>query len=49
MKKVVLTDKALALKERVVGLPNQMRCSMRMKDEDLNMLRQLSKNLLEDL
>ncbi|WP_225181419.1 MarR family winged helix-turn-helix transcriptional regulator [Pectobacterium aroidearum] len=49
MKKVVLTDKALALKERIVELPNQMRCSMRMNDDDLNMLRQLSKNLLEDL
>lgn len=40
---MVLTDKALALKERIVDLPNQMRCSMRMNDDDLNMLRQLSK------
>ncbi|MEM6160176.1 MarR family transcriptional regulator [Erwinia sp. P6884] len=49
VKKVVLTDKALALQEQIVDVPNQMRCSMRMKDDELAMLRQLSKSLLEDL
>ena len=49
VKKVVLTDKAFELKNEILDIPNQMRCSMRMKDEELNTLRQLSKNLLEDL
>lgn len=49
VKKVVLTDKAEELKEKILDVPNQMRCSMRMSDEQLTTLRQLSKDLLEDL
>ncbi|KGM29828.1 MULTISPECIES: MarR family winged helix-turn-helix transcriptional regulator [Photorhabdus] len=49
MKKVVLTEKAMAQKELITALPNQIRCIMRMKDEELEMLRQLARNLLEDL
>lgn len=49
MKNVVLTEKADALKAQIMGLPDQMRCSMRMNDEELATLRQLARNLLEDL
>lgn len=49
MKNVVLTEKADALKAQIMGLPDQMRCSMRMNDEELETLRQLARNLLEDL
>ena len=49
VKKVVLTNKANELKEKILDVPNQMRCSMRMSDEELTTLKQLSKNLLEDL
>lgn len=49
VKKVILTDKAKDLKEKIIDLPNQMRCSMQMSDEELTTLKQLSKNLLEDL
>jgi DNA-binding MarR family transcriptional regulator len=49
IKKVILTGKAQDLKEKILDLPNQMRCTMRLNDEELNMLRQLSKKLLEDL
>lgn len=49
MKKVVLTEKANDLKEQVIDLPNQLRCGMRMSNEELSMLRLLSRNLLEDL
>lgn len=49
MKNVVLTEKADALKAQIMGLPDQMRCSMRMNDEQLATLRQLARNLLEDL
>lgn len=49
VKKVILTDKARALKEKIVDLPNQIRCSMRLSDAELTTLRQLSKSLLEDL
>ncbi|MFJ1327419.1 MarR family winged helix-turn-helix transcriptional regulator, partial [Acinetobacter baumannii] len=33
VKKVILTDKALEIKEKVIDLPNQLRCSMHMNDE----------------
>ncbi|KGB02912.1 MarR family winged helix-turn-helix transcriptional regulator [Leclercia pneumoniae] len=49
MKNVVLTEKADALKTQIMSLPDQMRCSMRMNDEELATLRQLARNLLEDL
>lgn len=49
VKKVILTDKALEIKEKVIDLPNQLRCSMHMNDEELTMLRKLSLKLLEDL
>ena len=49
VKKVILTDKARGLKEQILEIPNQMRCSMRMSDEELENLKQLSKNLLQDL
>ncbi|MGE0969241.1 MarR family winged helix-turn-helix transcriptional regulator [Klebsiella sp. WOUb02] len=49
MKKVVLTEKAQALKEQIVDIPKQMRCFMTMNDDELNVLKQLAKNLLEDL
>ncbi len=49
MKNVVLTEKADALKMQIMSLPDQMRCSMRMNDEELATLRQLARNLLEDL
>ncbi|HCV3151803.1 MarR family transcriptional regulator [Acinetobacter baumannii] len=49
VKKVILTDKALKIKEKVIDLPNQLRCSMHMNDEELTMLRKLSLKLLEDL
>ncbi|MEB7501438.1 MarR family transcriptional regulator [Leclercia pneumoniae] len=49
MKNVVLTEKADTLKAQIMGLPDQMRCSMRMNDEELATLRQLARNLLEDL
>ncbi|EPH2888075.1 TPA: MarR family transcriptional regulator, partial [Acinetobacter baumannii] len=32
VKKVILTDKALEIKEKVIDLPNQLRCSMHMND-----------------
>ncbi|KRJ41046.1 MarR family transcriptional regulator, partial [Acinetobacter baumannii] len=47
VKKVILTDKALEIKEKVIDLPNQLRCSMHMNDEELTMLRKLSLKLLE--
>ncbi|MFJ1306691.1 MarR family winged helix-turn-helix transcriptional regulator, partial [Acinetobacter baumannii] len=37
VKKVILTDKALEIKEKVIDLPNQLRCSMHMNDEELTM------------
>ncbi|MDH2498816.1 MarR family transcriptional regulator [Acinetobacter baumannii] len=49
VKKVILTDKALEIKEKVTDLPNQLRCLMHMNDEELTMLRKLSLKLLEDL
>jgi len=49
VKKVILTEKALEIKEKVIDLPNQLRCSMHMNDEELTMLRNLSLKLLEDL
>lgn len=49
IKRVVLTNKAKGLKEKILEISNQMRCSMRMSDEELNTLKQLSKKLLEDL
>ena len=49
VKKVILTDKAKDLKEKIIDLPNQVRCSMQMSDEELTMLKQLSNNLLKDL
>ncbi|WP_373358720.1 MarR family winged helix-turn-helix transcriptional regulator [Acinetobacter lactucae] len=49
VKKVILTEKALEIKEKVIDLPNQLRCSMHMNDEELTMLRKLSLKLLEDL
>ena len=49
VKKVILAEKAHQLKEKILDIPNQMRCSMRMSDQELTTLRQLSKNLLEDL
>lgn len=45
VKKVILTDKAKDLKEKIIDLPNQVRCSMQMSDEELTMLKQLSNNL----
>jgi hypothetical protein len=32
-------DKAKALKKQVMALPDQIRCSMRMNDEELEMLK----------
>lgn len=49
MKNVVLTEKANEMKEALLELPSKMRCSMQMKDEELDLLRQLSANLLKDL
>ncbi|MEQ1311986.1 MarR family transcriptional regulator [Acinetobacter sp. XH1639] len=49
MKKVVLSGKALELKEKIINIPNLIRCSMRMTDQELNQLKQLSQRLLEDL
>lgn len=49
MKNVVLTEKANEMKEALLELPGKMRCSMQMKDEELDLLRQLSANLLKDL
>lgn len=49
VKKVILTEKALEIKEKVIDLPNQLRCSMHMNDEELTMLRKLSLKLLDDL
>ena len=49
MKNVVLTDKANELKKQVMALPDQIRCSMRMNDDELEMLKKLSRTLLEDL
>ncbi|MBE3477038.1 MarR family transcriptional regulator [Enterobacter cloacae complex sp. I7] len=48
MKNVVLTDKANELKKQVMALPDQIRCSMRMNDDELEMLKKLSRTLLED-
>lgn len=41
MKNVVLTDKAKDLKKRVMALPDQIRCSMRMNDDELETLKTL--------
>lgn len=49
MKKVVLTDKSLEMKEKIVNIPNLVRCSMRMSDQELDTLTELSKKLLLDL
>jgi DNA-binding MarR family transcriptional regulator len=49
VKKVILTEKALEIKEKVIDLPNQLRCSMHMNDEELTTLRKLSLKLLDDL
>ncbi|AYK02187.1 MarR family transcriptional regulator [Salmonella enterica] len=49
MKNVVLTEKAHEMKEALLELPDKMRCTMQMKDEELDLLRQLSANLLKDL
>jgi len=49
MKNVILTDKAAELKTQIIDLPNQMRCSMLMSDQELSTLRELSKKLLQDL
>lgn len=49
MKKVVLTKKSLEIKEKIVNIPNLVRCSMRMSDQELDTLTELSKKLLLDL
>lgn len=49
MKRVVLTNKSLKLKEEILNIPNIIRCSMRMTDQELNQLTQLSQKLLIDL
>lgn len=49
MKNVVLTEKGKGMKKQVMSLPEQMRCSMRMNDDELDMLKKLSRTLLLDL
>lgn len=49
MKNVVLTEKGGNMREQVTALPERMRCSMRMNDDELEMLKTLSRALLEDL
>lgn len=49
MKKVVLTKKSLEIKVKIVNIPNLVRCSMRMSDQELDTLTELSKKLLLDL
>ncbi|MEJ4044179.1 MarR family winged helix-turn-helix transcriptional regulator [Erwinia sp. SLM-02] len=49
VKKVILTPKARELQDKIVAIPKQMRCFMRMDDEELEMLRTFSKKLLQDL
>jgi len=49
MKNVVLTEKGDNMREQVTALPERMRCSMRMNDDELEMLKTLSRALLEDL
>lgn len=49
VKKVVLTPKARDLQHKIVAFPKQMRCFMSMGDEELDMLRNFSKKLLQDL
>lgn len=49
VKKALLTDKARELQTRISDIPNQLRCSISMNDQQLTTLRQLSHQLLEDL
>jgi len=49
MKKVVLTQKAADLKEQIIDIPDKIRCSMSMNDEELDLIIHLSKKLLVDL
>jgi len=49
MKKVVLTEKALALKEQITTLPDRMRCFVQMNDDEVETLTALARNLLRDL
>lgn len=49
MKRVVLTSKSLKLKEEIINIPNIIRCSMRMSDQELDQLKQLSQKLIIDL
>lgn len=49
MKRVVLTSKSLKLKEEIINIPNIIRCSMRMTDQELDQLKQLSQKLIIDL
>lgn len=49
MKLVVLTDKSIDLKEKIINIPNILNCSMRMTDHGLEQLKQLSKKLILDL
>lgn len=49
MKKVVLTEKALALKEQITALPDRMRCFVQMNDDEVETLTALARNLLRDL
>ncbi|WP_294911937.1 MarR family winged helix-turn-helix transcriptional regulator [Tatumella sp. UBA2305] len=49
VKKALLTEKAHDLQTRISDIPNQLRCSISMNDQQLTTLRQLSHQLLEDL
>ena len=49
VKKALLTDKARELQTRISDIPNQLRRSISMNDQQLTTLRQLSHQLLEDL
>ena len=48
-KKALLTERARDLQTRISDIPNQLRCSISMNDQQLTTLRQLSHQLLEDL
>lgn len=49
MKKVVITQKAIELKEKISDIPNVLRCSMNLSNKELELIIQLSKKLLADL
>lgn len=49
VKKALMTEKARVLQTRISDIPNQLRCSISMNDQQLTTLRQLSHQLLEDL